>query len=312
MSYKNNAIEKLSVAIIIVGFNNEKTIQECLYSVFKNFFGKNPTKGQIIFIDNNSSDKTVNIVLKLREFYPCLNVIENKTNLGFAKAVNQGIKIAQKKYNPEFFMLLNPDAKIEADNLINKAVKRIKKYPNPIIVSPKITKAHIEYIDNPKNKESGNDIWFEGGKIDWIRQKVVHEPSELSDIETNKCFQSDFISGCAMIFNKKTIEKIGLLDERFFLFYEDTDFCLRAKKAEGKLIIFPDLEVCHIESASFGKKSTKTYHLVKSGLLFFHKHSSGWKRIVFWIRFYMRFLYHKFYSKKAIVLKAMKNFKEEI
>ena len=115
-----------------------------------------------------------------------------------------------------------------------------------------------------------------------------------------------------MIFNKKTKEKIGLLDERFFLFYEDADFCLRAKKAGGKLVVFPDLEICHIESASFSKQDIKTYHLVKIGLLFFHKHSLRKLRPFFWAKFYTRIFYHKFFSKKQIVLKAMKNFKEEI
>ncbi len=303
-------MKKFSIAIIIVGFNNEKTIRECLYSLFKNFLGKTPIKGRIIFIDNNSSDKTIKAVLKLKEFYPHLDIIKNKTNFGFAKAVNQGIKIAQKKYNPNFFMLLNPDAKIETEGLINKAVERIKNFSKPIIVSPKITKAYTEDpIDSLKNKK---EVWFEGGRIDWLKQKVIHEPSNISDIRSGKCFQSDFISGCAMIFNKKTIEKIGLFDEKFFLFYEDADFCLRTKKVGGKLVVFPDLKICHIESASFSKKDIKTYHLVKSGLLFFHKHSSKKLLLFFWIKFYARLFYHKFFSKKKIVFKAMKNFKEEI
>ncbi len=310
MPHKNNNKLSFSLAIIIVGFNNEKSIRECLYSLFKNFLGKNPIKGKIVFIDNKSSDRTVETVTKLREFYPCLNIIENRINVGFAKAVNQGIRFAQEKYNPDFFMLLNPDAKIETENFINIAIERIRNHPTkPIIVSPKITKAYKEDSDK---STGGNKVWFEGGKIDWFKQKVVHEKTKDSLAENKKIVSTDFISGCAMIFNKKTIEKIGLLDERFFLFYEDADFCFRAKKAGGKLAIFPDLEVCHIESVSFSKEDIKTYHLVKSGLLFFHKHSPYRFRPFFWIKFYIRFFYHKFFSKKAIVVKAMKNFKEEI
>lgn len=310
MSHKNNNETSSSLAIIVVGFNNEKSIRECLYSLFRNFLGKTPTKGKIIFIDNNSSDRTVDVALKLKEFYPYLNIIENKINVGFAKAVNQGIKFAQKKYNPDFFMLLNPDAKIETKNFIDTAVGRIKNHPTkPIIISPKITKAYKEDSDK---LTQGNKIWFEGGKIDWFKQKVIHEKTKVSLIKNRKIISTDFISGCAMIFNKKIIEKIGLFDERFFLFYEDADFCLRAKKVGGKLAIFPDLEVCHIESASFSKKDIKIYHLVKSGLLFFHKHSPRRFRPFFWIKFYIRFFYHKFFSKKTIILKAMRNFKEEI
>lgn len=302
-------MKNLSVAIIIIGFNNEKSIRECLYSLFKNFLGKNFLKGRIIFIDNNSSDKTVENVSKLREFYPYFDVVKNEKNIGFSKAVNQGIIFAQKKYDPDFFMLLNPDAKLETETLVHKTVQRMMKFSKPVIASPRITKAYNEECPI-KTKEK--KIWFEGGKINWLKQKVTHEKFNSDILNNDKIFQSDFISGCAMLFNRKTLTEVGLFDERFFLFYEDADFCFRAKKHGAKLIVFNDLEVCHIESASFSNQDTKNYHLVKSGLFFFHKHSAWWNKTFFWIKFYLRFFYHRFFSKKIIVLKAMKNFKEEI
>lgn len=289
---------KPSISIIIVSYNNEKSIRECVSSVFRSF-SKNFLDFQIILIDNDSADRTTEIVSEYKKVSEKIKIIENSSNLGFSRAVNQGLELSQEDFRPDFYAILNPDAKIPDGSLIKEMIRRIMTFGAPLIASPKIIK--------PNEK-----IWFENGKIKWLKQKAIHAKARKRDFKKIDDFQyiePAFISGCSMFFPQSVLEKIGLLDESFFLFYEDADFCLRAKEKGVKMAVFLDLKICHIESFSFTNRDFKTYHLVRSGLLFFHKHSPKWLLPLFWSKFYLRYFYHKFLSGKKNVLKAMQDFK---
>jgi GT2 family glycosyltransferase len=139
--------------------------------------------------------------------------------------------------------------------------------------------------------------------------KAVHEEKELEE----NYFHSDFISGCAVLIRAEVFKKIGLLDEDYFLYWEDADFSLKAKRAGYRLLISPKSKIFHLE-ISEKKKAAKIYWLVVSGLIFFQKNSPLWLRPYIFIYILLRKIKNYFdfrfrYSKTAeMVRQAYKDF----
>lgn len=280
------------IAVIIVTFNSEKHIQKCVVSLLNQNWNQ-----EIIIIDNNSSDNTVGVLKSANQ--KDITVLENKKNTGFAAAVNQGLRYVMKNLpNMDCFFLLNPDAYLEKDCL-KKLVAGVTQNKKVGLASP--------LIINPSSQKP----WFSGANINWTRLRTIHSPTHYSSASlASGLLTTHYLSGCALLIKKEVIEKIGFFDERFFLYYEDADFSLRARKAGHGLKIIPEAICFHQESQSSDSK-TKTYHLVKSGLMFFHKHYPSWAIPWFWIIFWLRFFYHRLISKKQPVYEAMKKFLSE-
>ena len=146
-------------------------------------------------------------------------------------------------------------------------------------------------------KSNSKDIWFAGGKINWFRMRTQHitHNSQLAthNIKNkirkipNSKFQilnSDYITGCAMLIKKEVFKKTGLLDENFFLYYEDADFCVRAKREGFRSAVVTDAKIKHYEKSEENKKA-KTYWLVVSGVYFFQKNSPWFLKP--WIAIYL-------------------------
>jgi len=238
--------------VVIVNFNNQKDIILCLQSLIKAY-----PKINIVVVDNASTDNSLQSIISLR--YEKLTVIKNKKNMGFAKGANIGIKFALKK-GAERVLLLNPDTEVNKGFLepllLNKAD----------IVSPII-----------KFKRKGQWVYDFGGKINrWLGRSYHIEDFHLGGVMASlrsachhpRCLPIDYISGCCMLIRRKVFDKIGLLDEKYFLFFEDVDFCLRAKKAGLKIALEPKSMILHKLSEGKEKSLKYMYHLLKSNLIF--------------------------------------------
>lgn len=272
-------MDKKKLTIIIITYNSQDHIESCLKSIENQKIPSN-----IILIDNNSQDKTLE---KIKNKKNNFNLIKNKLNLGFAQAVNQGIAYSKKNLNTDLFLLLNPDTNLKKDCL-NKIIKKIKSDSKIGLCSP--------VIKNPKN----NEIIFRQGQINWWKMKTLHE--------NNPNKKMDYLTGCCLLIKKSVLDKLKGFDEKFFLYYEDADFCLRAKKNGLALEIAENATCFHQESQS-SNNETKNYHLVKSGLIFFHKHSNLLTRFFyFWPIFWLRWFYHFLFTRKKSVLKGLKDF----
>ena len=232
---------KKGVFIVIVGFNGEKKIVDCLRSIDRLHVTRYTL--HVIVVDNNSTDKSLekikNEKRKRKNDNLKLKIIKNKKNLGFAGGVNVGVKYALKN-GADDVMLLNQDAIVE-EGAIEKVVKVMKKDKKIGICGP--------LIFTPDKK-----VWSAGGVIDKKRYSGGH----LFKMLKKSPYQVDFISGCAMMIKKEVFEKIGFFDERFFLYYEDVDFCLRTKKAGFKSVLIPKAVVDHHYQKSISKQKTKS------------------------------------------------------
>jgi len=275
-----------NISIIIITYNSQGHIKKCLRSIKDN--ARKNLRFNLILIDNASSDNSAEFIHNFP--WKNLTFIKNNKNIGFAKAVNQGINYALKNFESDYFLLLNPDAFLEKDcieKLVNKAIEN--KYNgliSPLIIAPKTRQP-----------------WFSGAKIDWLKMRTEHLHCSI----TQGLKKNAYLSGCCLLISRSLVEKINLFDERFFLYYEDTDYSLRARNVGFNLILVKKAICYHNESQSSTSK-IKNYHLVKSGLLFFEKHYPKIARIFFWLYFYLRFFYHFLFSNKKEVFRAMKDF----
>lgn len=236
------------VFVVILNYNGKDILKKCLDSVYKSDY---PNK-EIVVVDNNSQD---NSFIEAKSLFSKFHFIQNNQNIGFAAGNNVAIKWALEKM-ADYIMLLNNDAFLEKDTL-TKLIKEAQKDELVGVLSPIIYKG--------KNKEK---IWFSGGKINWLKMRVEHK---------NNIKNTQFITGCAMLIKKDVFKKIGLLDEKFFLYYEDADFSYRAKKAGFKLKVVSDAIVYHLEKSS--ESLNKIYYLVFSGIIFFRKNANWATRV---------------------------------
>lgn len=248
------------VFIVILNYNGKSIIKKCLASVFK----VNYPNFEVVFVDNNSTDGSLELA---KANFSKANFIKNKENLGYAAGNNIGIRFALER-NAEFVLLLNNDTEVD-ENFLSRLMEVAQKDSQIGILSPVI------FTGDTKQ------VWFSGGKISWLKMRTLH----LQKIRTEDYYNSEFITGCAMLVRAEVFKKIGLFDEDFFLYWEDADFSYRAKKAQFKNVVVSASWIDHFEKSQEHKKN-KIYWLVVSGLIFFKKNTSNWRKP--WIALYLK------------------------
>ena len=244
------------ISIIIVSWNVKEYLRGCLSSVFKNIQG---ISVEVIVVDNNSSDGSVEM---LKQNYPDVKLIGNRNNNGFSKANNQGIEIAQS----ENILLLNPDTEIKYESL-EKMISFLDSQKSCCIVAPKLL--------NTDGTLQMSCLKFPNLFMIIAEVFYLHHFFDSKKYLTKKMksvFETDALSGAALLFKKDTINKIGMLDENLF-WVEDVDFCYRNKISGGVNIYFPEAEIIHHS----GQSSKKNYRITISNQLisrlkFFRKH----------------------------------------
>ena len=244
----NKKAEMGTCSAVIVTYNSEAVIRKCIQSI------KNQVDA-IIVVDNNSSDKTI----KKLNGYENLTLIEQKTNLGYAQAVNRGIQVASF-LRSKYMIIMNPDIIAEPGS-IETMRKFIDRNKDSGIVGPAVKHA----------KRSGKGFMYDlGGKINWLIGRSRHVNVET--IKGNRPLSRDYVSGCFMVIKAAALTKIGKFDERFFMYYEDDDICTRMKQKGYTVYNLPSARVYHVEAASSGWMSpSTTFYLTKSALQFGEK-----------------------------------------
>ncbi|MCX6726058.1 MAG: glycosyltransferase family 2 protein [Candidatus Shapirobacteria bacterium] len=237
--------------VIIVNFNSQKDVIPCLKSLIKVY-----PKINVIIVDNASTDNSLQSINSLE--FKSLQVIKNKKNLGFAEGVNKGIRFALKQ-GAEEVLLLNPDTLPE------------RGFLEPLLANPAEVAGPIL-----KFQRSNDWVYDFGGKVNFWTGRTSHHEYQISNIKYQ--ISPDYVSGACILIRKKVLEKIGFLDERYFLFFEDVDFCLRAKKAGFKVALESKSIMIHNLSEGKAKLLYQFYHLIRSNLIFINT----------WLPFYRR------------------------
>jgi GT2 family glycosyltransferase len=251
------------IAVIILTWNQRDLTLDCLASVFAIDYPS--ARLQVIVVDNGSSDGTAAAV---RAQFSACTVLENGENLGFAEGNNVGIRYALQG-TADYVMLLNNDTIVDGAMLAH-LLAVIERQPEIGIVGPKML-----YYDPP------NVIWCAGnelGRRPWISRRLqAGEPDSTGDLTPRAV---DFITACGILLRRQVVEQIGLLDPRFFIYYEETDWCLRAHRAGWQIYYVPAARLWHRVSAAMGATSPATdYYMNRNVFLFVSKNRSLLQRL---------------------------------
>ena len=252
------------VSIIIVNYNTKELLAQTLNSVFAS---EAPFCYEIIVADNGSIDGSIDMI---KGNYPNVLLIENNANLGFSKANN----IAINRSKGEYILLLNSDTILEKFCLIKC----------------------VHYLEsNISIGALGCKVLLENGTLDLACRRSFPTPEvafyrmlgisklfpqnkkfgryNLTYLDEDEISEVDCIVGAFMFVRKSAINEVGLLDENYFMYGEDVDWCYRIKKAGWKIVYFPNAEIMHVKGASGGKKNPRIiYEFHRAMLVFYRKH----------------------------------------
>lgn len=257
----------MDLSIIIVNYNVKEFLQNLLHSIEK--ASANISK-EIIVIDNASDDGSVNI---LKEKFPSVKLIENKINVGFGKANNQGLQIAKGEY----ILFINPDC-IVSEDTFDKMISFFKSQPDCGLAGCKILNsdgtlqlACRRSFPGPWTsftKVTGLSTLFPKSKI-FARYNLTYQ-------DENKTYEVDAVSGSFMMIRREVYEKVGGFDEQFFMYGEDLDLCYRVQKNGFKVYYVHDTQIIHYKGESTKRSSldeTKVFYDAMH--LFVKKHLSS-------------------------------------
>jgi GT2 family glycosyltransferase len=270
------------LSVFIVTYNSAALLRPCLDSLLL----QNVPDTEIIVVDNASRDDTVDLV---RGHYPAVKLIASDRNLGFGNANN----LALQQADGDFIILLNPDATL-APNCLQQAVEHMQQNPGAGMGGGLLQAPNQAWQPSARQFPSLlNEFLVLSGLANRFPQSPFFGRSDRSWADSQQAAVVDWVPGAFAILRRDLIERIGLFDPRFFLYYEEVDLCRRIHQAGYKVHYWPDLVITHIGGASSQTVDALTF-------------SSSGKQLTLW-RMRSQLLYYRkwhgsFYSSLVMTL----------
>jgi GT2 family glycosyltransferase len=255
----------LKLSIIIVSYNSLNFLKDCLDSINNN---EPSASFKITVVDNASSDGTVEA---MRKDYPHIRLIENDRNEGFAAANNKAIK----SLNSEYILLINGDCRVYA-NSIDRLLEFADANKDAGIAGPRIINSDGSLQFSCRRFPS----FFDAGMHSILTNIAPNNPFsrryKLADINRDEISKVDWVSGSCMLIRRAALKQTGLMDEKYFMYVEDTDLCYQMWKKGWKVYYFPESEILHHIGGSTKNNAlsgavTSSIRMQKSVLYFFWK-----------------------------------------
>ena len=253
---EGNGKTNQDIWVVTVNWNQPKLTYDCIHSLREN----NHREFSLVIVDNGSTDNSLEYLSMITE----KELIATSENLGFAGGFNIGLKYAMSK-GADYIFMVNNDAISQPkmlDNLLDTAEQ----------LEADIAAPAIYYLDSP------DQIWSVGGKINPLLSAPIDGHSRKKPLPKEPV-RRDFLTGCALLIHKGVFDEIGFFDEGFFLYYEDLDFFMRAKKAGLSVWLIPNAKLIHHVSASIGENKSELffYWMGYSSWRYFSKHINFWQ-----------------------------------
>ena len=251
-------METPAVAVVIPTWNRRDDLLACLESIAAMRY----PRLHVIVVDNASTDGTAEAVA---ERFPAVELIRSDRNRGFAAGANLGLQQALQR-GVDYVLLLNNDV-VVAPDMLARLVEAAEAHPKVGLLGPSVW-----HHDAPQR------LWSAGYRC---RAVTLSEQPPRGDPYGTEPYFVDTLYGCALLIRREVLETVGLLDGRFFMYYEDKDLCLRARAAGWALLAVPAARMWHkVSPSTSGSRGLGTpfqkYHMARSSVLFFAKHTPPW------------------------------------
>jgi len=256
----------VDLSVIIVNYNVEHFLEQCLHSVRE---AAKRVEAEIFVVDNNSVDGSVEMI---RKKFPEVKLIANKENVGFSKANNQAIR--EKK--GEYILLLNPDTVVEADTF-EKIVRFMEEHPDAGGLGIQMLDGKGNFLPESKRGLPTPQVAFYKifGLSALFPKSKRFGKYHLGYLDRNETHEVDVLSGAFMLLRKSVLDKIGLLDEDYFMYGEDIDLSYRIIKAGFKNYYYPEARIIHYKGESTKKSSVNfVFVFYRAMVIFAQKHFS--------------------------------------
>ncbi len=257
----------MQLSVIIVNYNVKYFLEQALHSVYKAMHGVN---GEVFVVDNNSADGSCEMVLRK---FPQTVVIENKSNTGFSVANNQAIKQATGKY----VLLLNPDTVVEED-CFRRCIDFMDTQQDAGALGVKMIDGKGKFLPESKRSLPTPKVAFYKmfGFASVFPKSKTFGKYHLGFLSNDDVHEVEVLSGAFMFIRKATLDKIGLLDEDYFMYGEDIDLSYRITQGGYKNYYFPNTTIIHYKGEST-KKTSVNYVFVfyRAMIIFAQKHYSN-------------------------------------
>ncbi|ADE16357.1 glycosyl transferase family 2 [Nitrosococcus halophilus Nc 4] len=293
----------ISISIIIVNYNTRNLLQECLKSVIRN------TKDldcEIIVIDNQSADGSIDMI---RSKFPNIYLIANTANQGFAKANNQALAVAKGEY----IFFLNPDT-IVLNGALAQLFAFCQSDSRIAVVGPRLYKNYARE-HHPSIRTFSQPILVILSCLPFSRWILYFYHYYI--IQREQIQDVDWLAGAAFMMPRRILDKIGYFDERYFVYSEEEDLCLRAHKAGYRVVYYPPAEVVHLKGKSSEQEPIQaSRYFWESKLSFFYKYYPSWKvksfrwALIKLIQFKKLYLSYPQRQKHDQVIQIMRDYKK--
>lgn len=251
----------INASVVVVNWNTKELLENCLSSLDGE---ERSLQLEILVVDNNSSDGSADMVASK---FPDVKLIRNQQNRGFAKANNQALSISSGRY----ILLLNSDACL-VNNSISLMLEFMDSRPEAGIIGPRLLNAdgslQFSCYNVPSVFRTFLEMTFISRLFPWDTGNMLYH------FGYDKIKEVGYVSGACMMIRREVLDDIGLLDERFFIYAEEADFCMRAKESGWKIFFIPGAKVKHYLRQSVGRYGIEkmTAEKLKSNYLLFRKH----------------------------------------
>ena len=255
--------DQVDLSIVIVNWNVCDLLRRCLHSIFSNL--QSPISSQVVVVDNGSSDGSVEMV---RAEFPTVHVIANTENRGFPAANNQGLAVAQGRY----ILLLNPDTEIVGDGLAT-LLAFADAHPDVGMVGPQLLYPDGSIQSSRRRFPTLATAFFESTWLQPYAPRRLLERYELLDQSDTVVQDVDWLYGAALMARREAIEQVGPMDESFFMYSEELDWCRRFRETGWRVVYLPAAQIIHHEGKSSEQVvAARHIHFQTSKVRYFRKY----------------------------------------
>ena len=254
-----------TVSVVIVSWNATKYLEECLTSLRD---ARHPWPIEVIVVDNDSSDDSSAMVVRL---FPDVILIQNSDNLGFSKANNIGIRRAKGQY----IALVNSDVHV-LENCLTQLVRYLEEEPSSGMVGPKIIGGDGKQQSSHRGFPKLWNMLCRAVALDRLLPNIPLFSGYLLSSKSLECATPvEILSGCFLVVRRSALEAVGLLDEAFFIYGEDMDWCKRFWRAERRVVFVPAAQAIHYGGASSSNAPLRFFvEMQRADLQYWRKHHS--------------------------------------
>jgi GT2 family glycosyltransferase len=277
----------IDLSVLIINWNTRDYLVNCLRSLMQ-------TEGspwEIIVVDNGSPDGSG---VEVKRLFPAVRLIENDSNLGFAKAVNQGLRVFSGRYA----LLLNPDTQVK-EGSVEKLLSFMEAHPKAGAAGGQLLNS-----DGSKQNSIAN---FPSLATELLNKRVLRRlaPKRFPGKERPyaEAIEVDSVIGACMMVRREAMEEVGLLDEDYFLFLEETDWCFRMRKAGWRVYYIPQAEIIHFQGKSAETEKGKArIEYYRSRYHYFRKNRGDFRSSVLFIGLIIKLSVELAFGTMACVL----------